>query len=320
MASTDLSSGMTLHELGNRTGNRNLLKIAEVLDEYVEWYQDAVWVPSNKTTSHEFVRRALLPSGSWRQLNKGIPASASQTTKHEEPMGMLEDESQIDERLMNLAPNKQQFRSDEDAAHVSGLGITMTEAFFYGNRGDNPESFDGLATRYNDLSLANVHDNGGADSTTTSIWIVQWGRNKVHMIYPQGSMSGGVRTKDKGLVRITDDNGSYYAWVTRFYHDAGIAVHDDRCVQRIVNVDSTAGTATFDEDLLIEALNLMPMRGKGAVIYMNTTALTQAEIRLKDKTNVNWSRDEAFGTQMLRFRTHPVKLVDSILDTETALS
>lgn len=319
MATTDLSSGMTLHELGNRTGNRNLLKIAEVLDEYVEWYQNAVWVPSNKTTSHEFVRRALLPTGTWRQLNKGIPASASQTTKHEEPMGMLEDESKVDERLLNLAPNKRQFRSDEDAAHVTGLGITMTKTVFYGSRGDNPEAFDGLATRFNDLTLPNVHDNGGSGSKTTSIWIVQWGRDKVHMIYPTGSMSGGIRTQDKGLERVTDDSGSYYAWVTRFYHDAGLVIHDDRCVQRIANVD-TDGDATFDEDLLIKALNLMPMRGKGAVIYMNTTTLTQGEIRLKDKTNVNWTRDEAFGTQMLRFRTHPVKLVDQILDTESALS
>lgn len=320
MATTDLATGLTLHELGNRTGNRNLLKISEVLDEYVEWYQDAVWVPSNKTTSHEFVRRALLPTGSWRQLNKGIPASASQTTKHEEPMGMLEDESVVDERLMKLAPNKAQFRSDEDAAHVTGLGITQTKTFFYGNRGDNPEAYDGLGTRYNTLSLDNVHDNGGSGSTTTSIWIVQWGRDKVHMIYPQASNSGGVRTEDKGRERITDDYGAYYAWVTRFYHDAGIAVHDDRNVQRIANIDTSDGSATFDEDLLIEALNLMPMRGKGAVIYMNVTALTQAEIRLKDKTNVNWTRDDAFGTQMLRFRTHPVKLVDQILDTETAIT
>jgi hypothetical protein len=315
------TSQLTLMELAKRTNDKNLLTIAEVLTKEKAILADGIAVESNQPTSHVGTKRTNLPAGSWRRINKGVQTEASSTKQITEAMGMLESYSQIDKRLVDLSANKQEFRSQEDLAFIEGLSQTVETALIYGATEDNPEQIDGFASRYNATTMDNVYDAGGGGSDTTSLWIIQWATNKVHLIYPPGG-NVGIHAKDLGEMRVESASGYYYqAYVTHFAIDTGIFVHDDRCVQRIANIETSGTTNILDDDTIIEALNQMPQRGGGAgtAIYVNRTLCTQFDILAKDKANVNYSSDNAFGEMVTRFRGTPIRLCESIVDTETAI-
>jgi hypothetical protein len=316
-------SQYTLVELAKRTNNGNLLEIAEVLSITKEMFQDAVWVEANQTASHVGTKRTNLPSGTHRQANQGVASEASSTKQVAEPICRLEAHSRVDEAILDLAPDKVKARSQEDLAFVEGLGQTIETNMIYGDIDTNPEQIDGLATRYDATADANVIGASGTGDDTTSLWIIEWGPMKVHMIYPKGSQAG-LQTEDMGKQLVTNDSGSTYfwAWFTKFVAWYGLYIHDDRCVQRIANIETSGIEHLLDDDDIIEALNLLPQAGGGGstAIYVNRTLKTQLEILAKDKSNVNYTSDNAFGVPLTRFRGIPVRLCESIVNTESAIS
>lgn len=319
----NVQSQLTLIELAKRTNDKNLLTIAEVLTQDHPILADAIWLESNQPTSHVGTKRTNLPAGTWRRLNKGVATEASATTQVTEPMGMLESYSKVDAKLVSLAPNKAEFRSQEDLAFVEGLSQTIETAIIYADVSTTPEKFDGFAPRYNTLSLANVADNGGAGGDCQSLWIIQWGATKVHLIYPPGG-NVGIKVQDLGEQTVYDSEATplpYQAFMTHFMVDCGLYVHDDRCVQRIANIETTGADNLLDDDLIIASLNLMPQRGggPGTAMYASRVLLTQFDIMAKDKTNVNYTSDTAFGEMVTRFRGVPIRLCEAIVD-ETAIA
>ncbi|MDO9534780.1 MAG: hypothetical protein Q7J85_05490 [Bacillota bacterium] len=323
MAELDIRGQLTLIELAKRTNNKELLTIAEVLNQDNEFIQDAVWVEANDITSHVYTRRASLPTGSWRRINEGVAEESSSTIQVREPIGILEAFSKVDCFLVDNAPNPVQFRTNEDMAFVEGLGQNMVEKCFYGNIATDPEQINGLSIRgaYNTIADANVWAAGGTESDLASIWIIQWGANKVHLVYPRGSQSMGVKRTDLGRTVAYDSSyNPYMAYWSNFVVNIGLVIRDDRNVQRIVNIETAGSSNIFDDDLLIKALNHMPGRGAGASIYMNETMLSQMDIRAKDKSNVDWQPGEAFGAPVTLFKGHVVRKVDQLLTTETAIT
>lgn len=317
-----LSSQYTLLELAKRTNQGELLTIAEVLNETNEILQDAVWIEANQTLGHVGTKRTSLPTGTFRQANAGVALEASLTKQLTEPIARLEALSDIDEAIIDIAPNKQEARSQEDRAFVEGLGQTLVDTVFYGNVATDAEKFNGFATRYDALSDSNVLGALGTGDDTTSLWVIEWGPTKVHMLYPKGSKAG-LEMNDKGKQRITATSTTFlYAYETQFVQWSGLFVHDDRCVQRIANIETSGSTNTLDDNQILECLNLLPTAGGSgqARIYVNRTLKTQLDILAKDKSNVNYTSDNAFGVPVTRFRGVPVRLCESIVNTETAIS
>ena len=319
--STLLSTRHTLLDLANQTHNGNILKVAEVLNETNEIMQDAVWIEANMEGGHKGNVRTSLPTGTWRKVNDGVAKEKSTTRMIIETIGELQSRSEVDKLLYDLAPDKAAYRTNEDMAFLEGLGQTFADTFVYGDVVANPEQFNGLDLRIQSKTATNAVDGGGSGDDTTSIWVVQWGVNKVHFIYPRSSQIG-IEMRDLGEQSVDGETSStkFQALVTLFTLRAGLFVHDDRCIQRICNIESSGTSNTFDENDLITALNRLPYGGTGAVIYCNETIKTQMDIRAKDKTNVNYTPGEAFGRPVTFFRGVPVRKVDAILDTETALS
>jgi len=313
---------LSLLELAKRTtDDGNLIAIAEVLDETNDVLLDAPWQPSNQTQSHLITRRNSLPSGTWRKINEGIAATASSTTQVVEPIGLLEAYSKVDKVLVDIAANPAEFRAMEDRAFIEGLSQDLADAIIYGNAGSHPERFNGLAVRLNDLSQSNVFDAGGSGSDVTSLYIVQWGVGRVYMVYPRNDAALGLMARDLGEDTVLDaSNNEYQAYRTHFSVKPGLAVVDERSIIRIANVETSGSTNIFDDDTLIEALNNLPYNGVGAVVYCNRTIKTQMDIRAKDKSNVNYSPAEVWGRPVMTFRGVPVRRVDAILDTETAVT
>jgi hypothetical protein len=326
IAAISVYSQYTLMELAKRTADGNLLEIAEVLNTSKELIQDAVWLQANQLNSHVGTRRTRLPAGTFRQANQGVTGDASSTRQISEPIARLEGHSKIDEAILNLSPNPQEARSQEDLAYVEGMGQTLETKFFYGNVAQYENEFDGMATRsdYNAINLANTQNSGGSGSYTTSLWIVEWGPRMVHFVYPKGS-SAGLETKDQGLKYVTDDADAtkwLFKWVTQFVINAGIFINDPRFVQRVVNIATASATGALNDNDIIAALNKMPKAGGGptARIYVNRNLKTQFDILAKDKTNVNYFVENVFGEPMTIFRTVPIRLAEALTNQETALT
>lgn len=340
----DTRAQLTLLELAKRTNLGSLLTIVETLDEENEWLADAIWVEANQTMSHITTRRTSLPGGKWRKINEGVTPSSSATKQLTEGIGILEDYSRVDKLLAELSGNVEAFRSGEDKAFLSGMGQTLSKTLFegsvasgatipnpYGNTTGYPERFNGLPARLDHVDLEMVLDAGATGTTTeTSIYIVQWGPDMVHMTYPKGSPTMGVVHENLGeqTVDVTTSAGTpklLQALVSHFKLHAGLVVRDDRCIRRIASIRSvSSSTNSFTSTgkvhwKLIEALNALPYQGKGAKIYCNNGIKTQMDCFAVDKTNVLYTINDWGGKPTTMFRGVPVRRVDAIGNKETPL-
>ena len=319
-----LADQLTLVELAKRTNNKQMLDIAEVIDKKVPMLRDAPWLEANQLTGHVINRRTYLPTGIFRGVNQGVPKSASQTKQVTEPIGLLEDRSEVDEYLIDLAPEPKEFRYEEDIAHVEGLAQTMGDAILYAALSTDPLKFDGLSTRYNALTLANVWDNGDATADeVTSAYFVQWGKRKVHFVYPRNLMNQFIKMVDLGKQLVEDGitaGNKFVALVTQFKFNMGLALWDEHCFQRIANI-GTGVSKPFDIDLGIQALNEMPDEGNGSVLYVNTTVKSQLEIAAKNGADaiLRWVKVDGVG-DVLYFKNAPIRVHEKIKNTEAVVT
>lgn len=322
----DVSAQHTLGELAKRTNNKQTLDIATNLAKLAPVIGDAYWKEANRLTDHVHTRAAALPSGTWRAVNEGVDPEAAQTLQITEPIGYLEDRSEIDELLIKLAPQPRQYRYDEDMLHLEGLAQTIETAFWYSVETTHPKKFDGIATRYATLSPTpdNVF-NAGEDTANkgTSAYIIKWGPGSVFCIYPGGSKTMGIEKNDMGKELITTSGTTrLYMWVSQFIFNMGICVRDHRCIQRLANINGTSGEATnqVDENKLIEMYNNIPGGHEGCVMYVNKLVMTQLAIKAKDKPNVFWPTKDAFGRPVINFWDIPIHTSEMIVNTEAILA
>jgi hypothetical protein len=330
-------STVTLNDLGvveiaKRTLNGNVVTVSEVLSRYDEWLQDAQWVPCNNIGTHVHTRRLSLPAGSWRKMNYGTAIEVSHTKQIVENVGRLEAWSQIDEMVVqSLMGDRQKFMSTEELAFVMGLGQTLSTAFVDSTTSAAPEKFDGIRFRVNTLRSGTSNPYclgcGGSGSDTTSVFFIQWGPDRLHMIYQPdvGGASEGAPVKiiPKGLETIQDTAGyPFSAYRTQFVVTAGIAVHDARCLARLTNIeDDVSGANVFEPDLAVELLNAMMERGRGAYMYCHQKVLSQLDVMAMDKVNALYTSDNLWGEPVTYFnRRVPVRQLDAIGITETVVA
>ncbi len=307
-------------------------KIVEILNQTNEILDDAMWVEGNLPTGHRTTVRGGLPSLTWRLLNYGVPVSKSVTAQVTDTCGMLEGYSEVDKALADLNGNTSEFRMSEDQPFLEAMNQTVASAVFYGNSDTDPERIMGLAPRFNSLSAGNAENilsGGGTGADNTSIWIVTWGDNTCHMIFPKGSKMG-LQHNDKGQVTLQDANGNNYeGYRTHYKWDLGMTVRDWRYVVRIANIDvsdlETFGAGTDNSAplirLMVQAYNLIPNMGLGKMaIYCNKTIKTWLDIMAMEKNNVQLTIDTYDGKPITRFHGIPIRKCDAILNTEAQVS
>lgn len=306
-----------------------IAQIAEILTEQNEILQDAVYVEANDGTGHKTTIRSGLPQTTWRQLNYGVQPSKSTTVQIKDSCGMLEAYSEIDKSLADLNSNTAEFRLSEDTAFLESMAQQVAATLLYGNTASSPEKFMGLAPRYNSLSAANARNivNAAGSTALTSVWLVVWGANTAHMIYPKGS-KGGLTHQDLGEQTLLDaQGGKYQGYRAHYKHDVGFVLRDWRYVVRIANIDTSAlkadmsGTSANLVDLISQAIELVPNLKLGkAAIYCNRTISSFLRRQVTNKSNVRLSLDDFDGKKILNFDGIPVRRVDEILNTEVAVS
>jgi len=280
-------------------------------------------------------RRSYIPVPGTRRFNEGVALSASHKTPFSDPIAMVEDYSEVDYALWKIQNNPNQWRQDEDAAHVEGLTEKVEDLLWYGSLATDPASINGLLTRFNKLNVRpnsdsgspyNVHDNGGATGgSMTSLVLIEFGKNKVYGVYPK-NMPGGLLLEDLGRDTANTNTlaspkymevlRSHFAWYV------GVVVKDERCIQRIANIMPTGASNIFDEDVLIRAVNQLPSMGEapGTAIFCSRNIKTQFDVRAKDKTNVYYTPDEVWGGRITRFQGVPIFHAERLLETESQIT
>ena len=323
------------------------VNVARVLDRTTPLLQVLPMVPSNQIMSNIATRTDSLPVASTRRWNAFAQPTASKNTPINDGIMNLEDYSEVDKQLAAIQNDPTAWRMDSDANHIEGIRQKAESLFWYGSLAQDPGSINGLATRFNNLESypngdqswqPNVLNNGGTGSVT-SIWAIEFGPQKVYGIYPP-NMPGGLMVEDLGEITKQGSsatttgspvtNGYMQMYLTHLHWMFGLQIADERCVQRICNVNPTilSGSGNFDENVLIDALEFLPGGGNapGTVIFVNRALSAQINIRsVSQKLNAYYTQDPAsgdvFGSRRItRFQGIPILLAEKILNTETAVS
>jgi len=317
--------------------------IIEMLSQTNEMLLDMLVLEGNLPTGHKTTQRTGLPTAAWRMYNYGVPNSRSTTAQVVDTCGNLEAFSLIDSDIVNLAGNKDQFRASENVAFLEGMNQQIATTLIYGNTATNPEQFLGFAPRYPSVTLAtsataaNVVDMGGTGGTNTSVWIVTWGQNTTHGIFPKEKITG-LQHKNLGEWPVQDVNGNtYMAFRDHYKWEFGLSVRDWRYNSRLANIDVTllnGGSAANLINGIVRALYRLPTMASGAtsiqtsdnpaiagsmgqtVIYCNRVVATYLDLQASNKTNVYLNRGEFAGRPTTMFRGIPVRICDAILSTE----
>lgn len=307
--------------------------IVELLMQTNDILEDIIWVQGNLPTGHQTTVRTGLPTVYWKSLNAGIQSSKSTTAQIVEGCGILEAYSELDVDLAELNGNSSEFRLSETMAFYEAMNQEFVQTLFYGNVGTAPTEFQGLAIRYSSLSANNAQNivaGGGSGSDNSSIWLIGWAENKVHGIFPKGSKAG-LQHEDLGKILIQSTGGVAGAksmcFVDRFQWKCGLAVKDWRFIVRIPNIDisNLVGESSAADlvRLMIKAVHRIPStKGVKLVFYMNRTCLQMLDIQRMDavKAGGGLTYENVDGKVVPHFRGIPIKLVDQLLETESAVS
>jgi len=331
------NTNLTLMDYARRADpDGKIQRIAEMLTEVNEVLDDLVFVEGNTTTGHKTTMRTGLPSVAWRQINKGVQPSKSQTKQQLFTAGIIEGLGRIDEELVNIAIDKAAFRLSENAPFIEAISQLMATTFFYGDVTVHPDRFTGLTPYFAALSgvdsAENVISAGGSGSDNTSMWLVVWGENTIHAFFPRGTKAG-IEHEDKGKELVNDSEtpaGQYYAYIDQYKTRLGLAVRDWRYAVRICNIDVsdllTAGDAADTSanllKIMIQAMNKVPSLNAGrAAFYCNKTVKTALDIKAYNKSNVNLTIEKLEGGKLItRFLGVPIRRVDKIVNTESAVT
>jgi hypothetical protein len=318
------TTALTLADWGKRLDPQGKIdKITELLSQTNAVLQDMPFVEGNLPTGHRTTVRSGLPNATWRLLNYGVQPSKSTTVQITDACGMLEAYSEVDKSLADLNGNTGEFRLSEDRAFLEAMNQSMATTLFYGDTSVNPQQFMGLSSRYSSLSAGNAQniiDAGGTGTDNASIWLVVWGENTVHGIFPKGQKAG-LSHEDKGQQTLFDANGGKYEGYRSHYKwDNGLCLRDWRYVVRIANIDISDLDATTPVDivkLMIKALHRIPNRGMGKpVFYMNRTLNEYLDIQSLSKASLALSVKETEGEFWTTFRNVPIRETDALLETE----
>lgn len=317
-----------------------VLPIVELLAESNPILQDMTFVEANGITSHTSSIRTGLPTVYYRRLNEGVPTSKSTSVKITEGVAKLEGWCEVDQAMAELGGNLAQNRLNESMSFLEAMNQSQANTLFYGNSDTSPEEFNGFASRYSDLSAGNnqnIIDAGGTGSDNASMYIVVWGPRTVTGTFPKGSRAGFVHN-DLGLVTTQvntavggDAQGlggaKLRVYQDQFIWDSGLVVADWRYVVRICNIDVSTLTGDYDgsdgfafdlNQLLIRANNRIPNINMGkACIYMNRTLSMVLDIQSLEKSNHTTTIDTVDGKKITSHLQVPVRVVDSLLNTES---
>lgn len=324
MAIVGNTKHLTLLEVARRADpqGKGVAVVAEVLSQNNNILKDAhPWLEANGFGDHKIIRRSSLPKGTWKRLNEGADIEKSSTHEVIEPIGILISFAESDVDVLDMAKNRNEARMIEITAFLEGMGQTLATAMFNADPNEDPAQFRGLRPRLPLLQTQkNVRFPANAGGHRRSLYIVQWGATKVHMIYPMGNKYSGISHIDMGIVPTAYSGGDSYTsadrkmletQIDRFKVKAGMCVRDERCIARYGRVDPTAavdGPGYPDPKAIIDLLDNMYDVGEGSTIYCGTQMFSVIDKLAYDRQAGSVQMDSPFGRHQKYFFGYPLSL------------
>lgn len=311
--------------------------IAELLNEKNEVLTDMLWVEGNLPTGMRTTQRTGLPNVTFRLLNTGVQASKSTVAQVDDACCILEGWSVIDEKLAQLNGNVEALRLSEAKPFLEAMNQQFVSTLFYGNVLVSPGTFMGLSPRYgaiaNAINQQNIINLAGGGGNNTSVWLVGWGEDTVCGIFPKGTMAG-LTHEDYGLQTVQAQaagavvgmtSGFMRAYQDRFVWEPGLALRDWRYVVRIANLNIATLTSTTTTPDIINAMSrsldrLPSLKGCSPCFYMNRTVYSFLRLQGLAKSNAAVTVQPALNQFELGFEGVPIRRVDQLLNTETAIT
>jgi len=319
-------------DFASRLGPDNKISgIIELMGRTNTILEDMYVVEGNLPTGQKTTIRTGLPTVTWRLLNYGVQPSKSITSQITDTCGMLEAYSQVDKALANLNGNSAAWRLSEAQAFLEAMNQAMATTIFYGNQNTYPERFTGLMPRYpqyganlSTITAYNCIDTHGAASGAyqTSIWLIVWGPNTVHGLFPKGHEGGGFMHEDLKEVTLTDSQtppGLFQGYRDHYKWDLGFTVRDWRYAVRCANIDTALLSSTVVDlfAAMTKAYYRIPSFGMGrAVFYCNNLVAEYLQQQAAVKANLALRYEEVGGRPVTRFMGIPIKRCDALLNTE----
>ena len=319
-------------DFASRLGPDNKISgIIELMGRTNTILEDMYVVEGNLPTGQKTTIRTGLPTVTWRLLNYGVQPSKSITSQITDTCGMLEGYAEVDKALAEFNGNSAAWRLSEDAAFLEAMNQAMATTIFYGNQNTYPERFTGLLPRYpqygaevSTITAYNCIDTHPActGAVQTSVWLVVWGPNTVHGIYPKGHVGGGFNHEDLKEVTLLDSQtpaGRFQGYRTHYKWDLGFTVRDWRYAVRCANVDTVLLSSTVVDLFtgMTRAYYRIPSFGMGrAVFYCNNLILQYLQIQAAAKTNLALKYEEVGGKPVTSFMGVPIKRCDALINTE----
>lgn len=317
--------------------------VIELLKQNNPILDDAIATPTNMDAVHRHSIRTGYPTVSWGRLYKGVKPSKATMQQVDDTTGFLEARSEIDTRLLKLAPDPAKSRLVDTAPYLEAMNLEMASGIFYHDTATAPEKFKGLSARFaaynsnpSDPAKPNIANQvihgGGAGSDNTSIWFVTWADHATSLLYPKNT-KGGITVMDKGEEPVQDtvNGGTYYAKVATYEWHVGAFVKDYRYNARIANIDVSdmlAGTVDVWALLRKAYYRLFMVYGVGAlggktVIYLNRQVLEVLDAQSSDRAllaanpnNTGLKQENVEGRVITTYRGIPIRMTDAILNTE----
>lgn len=258
--------------------------VIDLLSQENAIIDDQVLIEGNLPTGHQSTVQTSEPTATYRELNEGVAPTKGTTAQIVDQASILESWSEVDVKLAALNGDVARFRLQQAKPHIRTIAKTAASTLIYGNGQTAPNQYDGLAVRYNSLAATsenavNILDGGGTGSDNMSIWLVCWGEDMVHGIFPKGGV-GGMERNDFGIQTIQTNTGigtgRMRAYQEQYVLTQGLAVPDWRWVVRIANIDASdlsgVTSAADISELMARALERPPSMSVGMpCFYMNRT-------------------------------------------------
>lgn len=330
MPSAVTNKWMTLLDIKNLTTNGLFHNTVDVISKPSVLLGQMPMIPANKGFEYHGSRMTALATAGFIGIDQGSTSTKGTWIPVVEPVKLCNSMSDVPKRVADSAKQPQEFRAIKDAANSLGLRSTVTQKLLYGSNGSDADEFDGMATRMATLATHNATTgpyivNNEGSNNVTSIYAVKWSPNYVFGIYPENHGTMGLEIADKGSVFVADSGGTEQLEVYRTMFDqyVGLAVESYRGLGRLCNIETSSTGTTVNDDLLLELISYFDDLD-GLTLYANRTVFFQLAKLAKDKSNVTYTPDMAFGVPIVRIMGVPIFKCDEITGSygtyETAVS
>jgi hypothetical protein len=240
--------------------------------------------------------------------------------------------SEVDNRQRKLigddAFNAMKWRQDQ--GFLEALAEAIATLVLYGDEQATATDFTGMRKRCPSLTTATsgsqvVSYGSSEDTDISSMYVVDWGEEGVHFIYPENAPGAGVDVRPLGEQRVTDiDSNPFTADVTEYEWLIGLSVEDPRHLARLANIDLSLAAADTSFTLglkLIDVLTGMPdPGGMQRVLYCSRSILAAFFKQALNKSNAALSIRDYLGKPTPHFWEYPIRSCDAFASDESVIT